>query len=251
MEDYIRLNLGITKTYLLPCSSGYLMIDTGYETDYEKFRKKLAMNGISIDQIKYLLLTHYHDDHCGFANKLKYEFRIPLIVQRKSIPLLAKGDSRAEDEGYYITRRMWLLFSAFKLFHRNFKYTPVQVNDADIFIDGDDGHILRRLGIDADIIYTPGHSVDSMSVLCDNGIAFVGDAAMNYLKFTGTYYRPIYYNNLEQTYKSIQRLIAAGAKTILPAHGNSFSVKMLQGTLGSGLNYSLFNGNEIEGNRRK
>ena len=231
MKNYIRLNLGITKIYLLPCSGGYLLVDTSYEADYGKFRKKLANAGISVNQIKYLLLTHYHDDHSGFANKLKFEFGIPLIVQEKSVPLLAQGDSGEEDEGYYITRRLRFLFSIFELFHKNFKYPPVLINDADTIVDGDDGQVLRRLGIDADILYTPGHSVDSMSVLCDDGTAFVGDAAMNFLKFTGTRYRPIYYNNLQQTYKSIQKLINAGAKTIVPAHGNIFPVKKLQDTL--------------------
>ncbi len=230
MKNYIRLNLGITKVYLLPCSNGYLLIDTGYKTDYEKFRKILNKEGVSFDQIKYLLLTHYHDDHSGFANKLKYEFNIPLIVQKNSVPLLAQGDS-GEEEGYFITQRMRHLFSIFELVHKSFKYPPVLINDADRIINGDDSQVLRSLGINADILYTPGHSVDSMSILCDDGTAFVGDAAMNYLKFTGTHYRPIYYNNLKQTYESIQKLISAGAKIIAPAHGNIFPVKKLQDML--------------------
>lgn len=230
MSNYIRLNLGITKVYLLPCLNGYLLIDTGYEADYKKFRKKLKKAGIEIDQIKYLLLTHYHDDHSGFANKLKYEFGIPLIVQKKSVPLLAQGDSGEEEEGHYISGCMRLLFSVFELFHKDFKYPPVFINDADTLV-GDDQNILRALGIHADILFTPGHSADSMSVLHDDGVAFVGDAAMNFLKFTGTHYRPIYYSNLEQTYKSIQKLISAGAQTILPAHGNPFPAKKLKNML--------------------
>jgi glyoxylase-like metal-dependent hydrolase (beta-lactamase superfamily II) len=231
MNNYIRLNLGITKVYLLPCSNGYLLIDTGYETDYKKFRNKLERAGIKIDQIKYLLLTHYHDDHSGFANKLKYEFGIPLIAQKKSVPLLAQGDSGEEKGGQYITRRMRLLFSVFELFHKDFKYPPVLINDKDILVDGDDRNILRALGIHADILFTPGHSADSMSVLCDDGVAIVGDAAMNFLKFTGTHYRPIYYSNLDQTYKSIQKLLSTGAQTILPAHGNPFPAKKLKNML--------------------
>lgn len=231
MSNYIRLNLGITKVYLLPCTNGYLLIDTGYETDYKKFRNKLEKAGIKIDQIKYLLLTHYHDDHTGFANKLKYESGIPLIVQKKSIPLLSQGDSGAEEEGHYITRRMRLLFSFFELFHKDFKYPPVLINDDDIVIDGDDPKILQTLGIHADILFTPGHSADSMSVLCDDGVAFAGDAAMNFLKFTGTHYRPIYYSNMDQMYKSIRKLLSAGAQTIVPAHGNPFPAEKLKNML--------------------
>jgi glyoxylase-like metal-dependent hydrolase (beta-lactamase superfamily II) len=70
-----------------------------------------------------------------------------------------------------------------------------------------------------------------MCVLCDDGTAFVGDAAMNSLNFAGARYRPIYYNDLEQTYNSIKKIIASGAKTIMPAHGEPFDVKELQDML--------------------
>ncbi len=225
--NYKRLDLGITKTYLVPCDNGFLLIDTGYETDYGKFRKKLEKVGVDISRIKYILLTHYHDDHSGFANKLKYEFGIPLIVQKKSVSLLADGDSGEEEGGEYVTKRMKFLFSVFEKFHKSFQYPPVLVNGEDIIVDGDDQSALRKIGIAADILFTPGHSADSMSVLCDDGTAFVGDAAMNYLKFTGTHYRPIYYIDLKAVYKSIRKLLSAGAKTIVPAHGNAFSADKL------------------------
>ncbi len=231
MKNFIDLNLGITAVYLLLCRGGYLLIDTGYETDYEKFRKELARVGISIDRIKYLLLTHYHSDHAGFANRLKYEFDIPLIVQKTSVPLLAQGNNQTEDKDYLITFRMQCLLFIFQWFQKSTLYPPVLINDSDILVDGDDQQVLRSLGVDADILFTPGHTPDSMSVLCDDGTAFVGDAASNFLKFAGTSYRPICYNDLNQMYASMQRLIAAGAKTIVPAHGKPFSVTKLQETL--------------------
>ncbi len=231
MNAYLRLNLGITKVYLLPCSGGYLLIDTGYPSDYNTFRASLDRAGVPIKRIKYLLLTHYHDDHAGFANVLKKDYRITLIVQRQSIPLLAQGDSGKEEEGCYITRRMRLLFSLFELFHRHFTYPPVEIDSSDLIVDGDDRVILRRLGVDADILYTPGHSIDSMSVLRDDGSAFVGDAAMNFMKFAGTRYRPIYYSDLPETYRSIRKLIASGATTIMPAHGKPFPVSKLKAML--------------------
>jgi len=225
--DCIRLNLGITKVYLVPCDGGFLLIDTGYEGDYQKFRRKLTRNGVRIREIKYLLLTHYHDDHAGFADKLKREFGIPLIVQKESIPLLKLGDGDAGVKGSYISRRLQVLFFFFSLFHRSFRYPPVIITEEDIVVDGDDDHVLRNIGVAAGILYTPGHTVDSMSVLFDDGTAIVGDAAMNFLKFTGSRYRPIYYTDRDKMYSSIRRLVSAGAQTILPAHGNPYPVGKL------------------------
>ena len=233
MTDYIRINLGITKVYLLRCDGGYLLIDTGYETDYKKFRKGLAKEKIRPDEIRYLLLTHHHDDHSGFAGRLKKEYGIPLIVQKGSIPFLADGRSEEDESGTYVTRRLRMLFSLFELFHREFIFPPVIIDEKDSVVDGDDDLLLRSIGLKAKILHTPGHTDDSMSVLFDDGAAFVGDAAMNFLKFTGTRYRPIYYTDGEKMYASIRRLLAAGAGKIMPAHGNPYSAKKLEKMLGS------------------
>jgi len=57
-SDAITINQGITKIYLLPYNSGYMLIDTGYSDDYDKFLKVLKQNEIDIHTIKYLFLRH-------------------------------------------------------------------------------------------------------------------------------------------------------------------------------------------------
>ncbi len=64
------LKLGWTWCYLLKCTGGYLLIDTSYPGYYAQFEKKLAEFGIATSDIKYLLLTHHHDDHASFAAEL-------------------------------------------------------------------------------------------------------------------------------------------------------------------------------------
>ena len=60
---------------------------------------------------------------------------------------------------------------------------------------------LNELGIDGEIIYTPGHSDDSISLILDKGIAFVGDlydlnsaAAFNDEKITDSWERILSHN---------------------------------------------------------
>ena len=50
---------------------------------------------------------------------------------------------------------------------------------------------------------------------------------MNFLRFTGVGHRPIFVENLDAVYKSWQRLIEAGARTIYPAHGKPFLAQEL------------------------
>jgi glyoxylase-like metal-dependent hydrolase (beta-lactamase superfamily II) len=57
-KSFYRLNLGITKCYLLKCPEGYLLIDTAYPNDYDRFRKTIDALEVELKQIRYLLLTH-------------------------------------------------------------------------------------------------------------------------------------------------------------------------------------------------
>ena len=66
------INVGniIMNTYVYPCPNGYIMIDTGYEHNLKDVETKLNKKGIKLSDIKYVFLTHAHDDHAGFLNEL-------------------------------------------------------------------------------------------------------------------------------------------------------------------------------------
>ena len=40
-NEFYSLDLGITKCYLVKCLGGFLLVDTGYRSDYEKFLKRM------------------------------------------------------------------------------------------------------------------------------------------------------------------------------------------------------------------
>lgn len=60
----------IMNTYIYPIYKGYVLIDTGYEHSLRHVEKKLNKRGIELSEIKYVFLTHAHDDHAGFLNEL-------------------------------------------------------------------------------------------------------------------------------------------------------------------------------------
>jgi glyoxylase-like metal-dependent hydrolase (beta-lactamase superfamily II) len=64
------IRLTKTNCYLVSIDKGYLLVDTGYEEDKIKFFKELSKLQIEIIQIKFLFLTHHHDDHAGLLNDL-------------------------------------------------------------------------------------------------------------------------------------------------------------------------------------
>jgi len=118
---------------------------------------------------------------------------------------------------------------------------------------------LRDFGIPGKILHTPGHTQGSISLLLDDGSAFVGDVAMNYFRLLGLKKRPLVAENYEAVFKSWEKLLSAGdfrllglkkrplvaenyegvfkswekllsagAKRIFPSHGEPFSASELE-----------------------
>jgi glyoxylase-like metal-dependent hydrolase (beta-lactamase superfamily II) len=224
-QTFQRMKLGFTWCYLVKCSGGYLLIDTSYPAYFDSFRKHMADMGRDMAEIKYLLLTHHHDDHSGFAADLVKETGCRVIVHRNAIPPLGQG--RGEGAIEPINWRVKFVFSLFALFHRVSTFPPVTLDERDIVLSGDDSDLLKSIGMDGKIVYTPGHCGDCISVVLSDGSAFVGDAAMNFLRFTGIRHRPVYVEDINAVYESWQRLLEEGARVIYPSHGKPFSAQEL------------------------
>jgi len=233
MEPII-IPLRLSHVYVLPCNEGYLQIDTGYERDYPKYRKNLSKAGISISSIKYLVLTHHHDDHAGFLNDMTNDSNCVVIAHELSRDLLKGGKNDTSHGGGYVNR--FVKFVTDIKMRIDTKWTlsfpSFELRDNDLLVSGDDNVLLRNLGIDGKIVYTPGHCIDHLAIVLDNGAAFCGDAAASFILWAGTKYCTVFMTDMEQAYRSWQKMIDAGADTIYPAHGNPFSADKLTQNIG-------------------
>ncbi len=224
-KGFACLNLGITRCFLLKCRDGYLLIDTAYPKDFRKFERALDRLGVDIKRIRYLLLTHHHDDHAGFAARLVEQTGCRVIVHQEAILPLRRGES--EESIVPVNRCTKLVLFLFAAVHRKFRYPSLEVTDNDFVVIADEGALLKGIGIDGRILCTPGHTRDSISVVLSDGTAFVGDAAMNFLNFCRIRYRPIYIADTAAVFASWRKLTDQGAKRIYPAHGNPFASEKL------------------------
>ena len=66
----IRLRYGNTNTFLIPCSGGYLLLDTDYAGTLPAFYRAIKQAGVRVSDIAYVLATHYHPDHMGLIPEL-------------------------------------------------------------------------------------------------------------------------------------------------------------------------------------
>lgn len=237
--DFIPIKLSVTTCYLIKTGKMYVLVDTGYENDWELFKSRLKVANVSLQQISHIILTHHHDDHCGLLHSiLKENSSIRIVMSDLCKELIQKGENDRTHGGGLLNRRVAFfihrkqLYISFKLRKkvdkaRNLKFTPYRIRENDIVVKGETK--LREIGIPLDgrIIETPGHTVDSISIIFPDGDCLTGDAAANMLRFAGTKYCVIFICNMDEYYKSWRKIIENGAKRIFPAHGKPFPIKKL------------------------
>ena len=223
-EAPITLKMGPTNCYLLKSSDGYLLVDTSFPSYFQSFLIELENAKVNISEIKYLLLTHSHDDHAGFATQIREKTNCRIIAHKNSIESLKQGTIINVGRFLNTQARIAMTFYNWSK-RRNFEYPPVILKDNDIVVAGDDENVLKTMGVDGKIVYTPGHTDDLISVILSNGDAFVGDSCMSNPGFL--HYRPIEVYNLQLVFESWQKIIENGAKTIYPGHGKPFTVEEL------------------------
>jgi len=229
------LKLSATNCFVIRAAENYVLIDTGYEDDWGEFCTRLREADVELAQISHLILTHHHDDHCGLLhNILRENDSIRVVMSHRCKDLILRGENDLTHGGGYVNRWVALIVRLYlSLILRKTRHTfpPYQLRDGDFLVTGDVN--LQDIGIplNGKIIETPGHTVDSISILFADGDCLVGDAAANMLQFAGTKYCAVFITDLGAYYESWEKIISAGASRIFPAHGAPFAADKLKGNL--------------------
>ena len=208
----------IANNYLVGLEEGgYVLVDTGYVEGYANFLQRLGESGVSPNDIKYVFLTHAHDDHAGFLNQVLAITDAKIILHPKAIERLLKGQNPFI--GSCSSRLAWLFCQILKLFGKGeHKFPPIKEEYLDRLITIDSEQF-KSLSLPFEVVETPGHTADHIALLKD-GILFCGDAAMN--GFPSIRHVIIWIENLEQYKQSWEKMIALDPQMIYPAHGKPF-----------------------------
>lgn len=210
----------IMNTWLYPIESGWVMIDTGYENSYASVLKKLQKMQIPPEEVRYLFLTHAHDDHAGFLEEWMTKHpQIQVIAHEKAIAGLRKGQNGFE--GGCSTLGAFLFCQLMALLGNSEHCYPKLSEEhlAQIITLNEDNLSQVESTLQGKILFTPGHTADSISLLVDGNL-FCGDAAMNGIPSSRRI--TIWVEDKTEFEKSWDVMLASGAKKIYPAHGSPF-----------------------------
>lgn len=186
--NIVNVGYDSTNYYLLDPKGGKLLIDCGWPGTLPKLMAQLRRKGISISEIKYLLVTHFHPDHAGIAQELK-NLGVKLVLLESQVSFIAP------------------FAGVFK--GKNLPYVEI-TQERNLTLKFEDSRkFLAGIGMIGEIIPTPGHSDDSVSLILDEGFAFIGDL------------HPLFMAEEEDyvTRESWDRIYKHKITRIFPAHG--------------------------------
>lgn len=149
------VNVGYRSTnyWVVSAGASRLLVDLGWPGTMGTMRANLHRMGVPLEEVRYGLATHYHIDHAGLAQEFK-QAGVPLLVletQVSAIPLM-KSWTKPRDH-----------------------YVDITMHDIVAISFAESRRVLDCIGIAGEILSTPGHSDDSISLLLDDGCAFTGD----------------------------------------------------------------------------
>jgi ribonuclease/clavin/mitogillin len=198
MENMLTLTVNSTHFYLVDLYPGWLLVDAGW--GMPQFTAQLKAYQVPLSSIKYVLFTHHHPDHAGLIQAVRDVSGAKLIIHRAQIPFLEDLRAFYEKKGE--------------------AYVPIRVEKGDLVSPGQEE--LAAIGIRGEILETPGHSVDSISLALDSGAAFIGDLTLPALAGEG---------HLGEVCQSWKKLLARGAARFYHSHTDPFAAAIIQGQL--------------------
>lgn len=217
-ERLINVGNRISNIYLIEMQKGYLLIDTGYGEQFEKFEESLKKKQIAPEDIEYIFITHVHDDHVGFLNQLLEKTNAKVILHPESVERLKKGQNSFQ--GGCSSKLAWIFYQTMKLFGKGeHLFQPVNSPDRYILVTEETKTDIEKM-LSAKIIELPGHTKDSIGLLFDNKALFCGDAVMNGVPSTNNVI--IWIEDLEEYKNSWKKMIDLDFQKVYPSHGMPF-----------------------------
>lgn len=213
------ISFGFVQTFLLK-GEKTMLVDAGMAGQMARFRKGLMATNTQIDEIDLLLLTHGHFDHIGLVKEIADFGHAKTAIHAREKGWVESGKPPMPP-GATTWGKIMIALSKF------LPKISVPGSRVDIALS-DEGLSLKEFGIPGQVVYTPGHTMGSTSVLLDSGEAFVGDLAMSAKIMRLSPGIPIFAEDLSWVKPSWQKLLDLGAKTIYPAHGKPFSADVFQ-----------------------
>ena len=220
---------GKTQCYLV-VEDGWTLIDSSFDEDtcFDSLCQQLAAIGVSVKDIRRMLVTHFHPDHFGLANRLHAVSNAEVVMHRKDWDMV-RFIVESANTGALKTVLGWaetlgVPCSEAEDLDEILAYSRLLFTadmEPDILLDGEDepvgsGHLRA--------ILTPGHTPGHICLYDERKkLLFSGDHVL--AKIT-THIAPSFLTDedlLSQYLASLQKVSRLDVDMVLPAHEQLFT----------------------------
>ena len=227
-----KVKLGINNLYLFKNNNDdYLLLDTALACKEDVILDEINKLIGDYNKIKVIVITHSHSDHIGnlkiLLDKIKREDKI-VIIHSNAKEIMLSGEKIIPDGFYkftkYISKKLKLKFS--KEFQKGFKNISEEDLKHIVFLDFKDYEefSLNKYGFEnLKIIYTAGHSSDSISLVYNDKYLFCGDMVQNlFFKYPLI---PLFGDDIKELIDSWKKVIDKAYSRIYPATSRSYILR--------------------------
>jgi hydroxyacylglutathione hydrolase len=216
----IPFQYSINTCYIIK-DKGTVLFDASHKGCLASFSKVLSESKIRPEEIQLIIISHGDFDHAGGAREISEFTGAKIVMHHRDKAYLEKAIFHWP-EG--VTPWGKISRSILKpMLEKKLELVPAKV---DLTLD-DQGLSLKEYGIDGKVIYTPGHTYGSISLVLESGEAFVGCMAHNRPPFVLSPKLPIYAKDINQIKESWKVIMDQGTSKIYPGHGKPFPLKKI------------------------
>ncbi len=188
----------ISNAYLVSADDGLLLVDTGIPGNAKRILAFIERLGRRPDELRTIVLTHWHIDHVGSVAGLKRLTGAQVAIHELDAPVLAGRERPAKG------RRAMAVIT--RLFHLRPVSADLRLRDGD------------RIG-GLEVVHVPGHTAGSIVLRRDDGVVFSGDALLGDRHGGIRPPDPGLSLDPDQARASAEKIRALGFRLLLPGHG--------------------------------
>ena len=227
-----KVKLGINNLYLFKNNNDdYLLLDTGLACKEDLILNKINKVIGDYNKIKVIVITHSHSDHIGnlkvLLDKIKRADKI-VIIHSYAKEIMLSGEKIIPNGFYkfskYISKKLKAKSSG--NFQKGFENLTEEYFKYINFLDFKDYEefSLNEYGFEnLKVIYTPGHSKDSISLVYNDDYLFCGDMVQNlFFKYPLI---PLFGDDIEELISSWKKAIEKDYSRIYPATSKSYILR--------------------------
>jgi hydroxyacylglutathione hydrolase len=183
----LTLRLGFVKAFLLRGAGKHVLIDTGTKGKLPAIAGQLERQGVGLKDIGLIVVTHAHPDHTGSLGDVAEATGAKVLAHRLEADRMCTSP--------------------------------------DVVVE--DELDLNRYDVTARVIWTPGHTRGSLSVVLESGEVIVADLVVPRFMVFGPPAIAFWATSREDSLASIRRVLDLKPSVVLTSHGGPYRPEAL------------------------